>query len=594
MAQPRYQRRIIYGAPPRLQWPLQTVFAFWWSDEVLRENLRRIPEPKTDVVFNHHTQTLLKDQLRMLDRRIKQLEEQCRRLGHYSLEVEDTLYCTRVSRKLMVWRHFPIRQLPPEILTTIFQYVVWSVTGHSEGNYTRLSLTATCKQFREVAIADQSLWNCLWFRDVYPWRRSLTFLKRAGSSPLDVRFGGKVYGDHAGREYPAMTVNHLNYLLDALLPKISQIRILIASFESIELVEHFMKRFATAGPPTLLERYELHRTSLPLLWPLEKAALPIPLSIYPTPKLRWISLDSVSIDFSKLHRPQLQTLYIRRMCLQSCPTPEKFSEMLGGSLYKLAVEGAGPQCTQRTVASVRRTELPNLRELSIGDVSSVFSLNIFNYVHAPRLMALSLGQLGEQDYSQMLGMMTGMFPELQLLFLFSVDLPKSDETMRKAVLWLESMPRIKMLKIVSTKHFILDAFYQDPTQYWSPSQIDTYIRSWKKKNGDREVVRPVLLPNLEFLYFNTQAAGDEMSVLTTGRQAIGKPFKTAYTSDVHLPAIPPAELQKIKSSVATLEIMQGLMPPPTEVDIYRDIAGSVDKSLRIPIPNLYHPVKSVA
>ncbi|KAI0719984.1 hypothetical protein C8T65DRAFT_826622 [Cerioporus squamosus] len=605
-----YKPHIVYGPFPELQWPLDRVFALWWTDDVLRESLRQLPDPKLqpekselgeflmpaadDILFRADTQYSLKGRLRMIDIRIRQLEEHRMQLDRYSYEVSGALYRARVSRKLMLWRHFPIRQLPTEILTTIFRYVVWSVPGPYEANYTRLSLTATCKHFREVAIADQSLWNSVWFLDVYPWKRSLAFLERAGSSPLDVRFGDKEHRIRPGREYPDMTIEQLDYLLNALLPKISQIRILVARFESIELVEHFMKRFAVAGPPTLLERYEVHRTSVPYLWPLDKADNPIPMSLYPTPKLRWICLDGVAIDFTKLHLTNLQTVDLRRMCVQSCPTSSRFSEMLDASpaLYKLALDASGPRWTQRPVAGVRRVELPNLRELLIGDVSCLFSMYMLSHLHAPRVMALSLVHLGGQDYSQMFDMMTGMFPELQLLSIFTLELPKSDEIMRKAVQWLESMPQIKMLKIVATKRTILDVFYQDPTQYWTEAQTEAYVRSWKEKHGDQEVARPVLLPNLEFLYFNKQDPGDEISSLTMGRQAIGVPFKTAFAPDAHLKNVPPEELEKIKNSVGALEVMEGLKPSPAELDIHRDMVGTVDKSLQIQAP-YYIPPKPV-
>ncbi len=590
-----------------MQWPLEDIFALWWTDEVFRETLRQTPEPKLqpeksqsggiltptgdDVLFRADTQYALKGRLRMIDIRIQQLEEHRKQLGRVSLEVEGALYRARVSRKLMVWRHFPIRLLPTEILTTIFRYIVWSVPGPYEANYTRLTLTATCKRFREVAIADQSLWNSVWFLDVFPWSRSLAFLERAGTSPLDVRFGDKEHRVRPGKEDRPLTINQFDYLLNALLPKISQIRILVVRFETIELVEHFMRRFSVAGPPTLLERYEVHRTSVPYLWPLEKAESPIRLSMYPTPKLRWICLDGVAIDFANLHLTNLQTVDLRRMCVQSCPTSERFSEMLDASpaLYKLALDASGPRWTQRPVTGIRRVEMPNLRELLIGDVSCLFSMYMLNHIHAPRVMALSLVHLGGQDYSQMLGMMTGLFPELQLLSIFTLELPKSDEIMRKAVLWLESMPRIKMLKIVATKRTILDAFYQDPTQYWTQLRMDAYLRSWKEKHGDQEVERPVLLPNLEFLYYNKQDAGDEISVLTMGRQAIGKPFKVAYTPDIHIKTVPPEELEKIKSSVGTLEILEGMKPAPMELDIHRDMVGTVDKSLQIHSPYYLPP-----
>ncbi|RDX41493.1 hypothetical protein OH76DRAFT_1561543 [Lentinus brumalis] len=566
MAQAQYHPHIVYGTPPQLDWPPERVYKLWWTDEVLRHALSAMPEPTKAIVYSSKTLQELRDSLRLSDTRIAQLEERLKQLsGRVSLEVEKDLYGARISRKLVFWRDFPIRQLPIEILATIFRYVVWSVPGPFEANHTRRSLTATCRHFREVAIADQNLWNAIWFLDVYPWQRSLAFLERSGTSLLDVRFGDKEHPFRSGKEYPPMTVAHLDHLLDALLAKISQIRVLLVRFESMELVEHFMKRFATAGPPTLLERYEVHRTSAkPYLWPPEQAKFPVPISVHPTPKLRWLCLDGVSIDFSKLHPTNLHTVNLRRMTLLSCPTSEKFSEILSAAsgLFNLGLSAAGPRWTPvQPVARIRRVVMPNLRDLLIGDMGCPFSIFILNHFHAPRVMVLSLVHLRGQDYSAMLAAMTGLFPELQLLSLDTLYVTNSDETTRAAVLWLESMPCLKMLKVNGAKRFILDVFGQDPTQYWTQSQTDTYIRAWKEKHGDREVVRPVLLPNLEYL------------------QAMGRPFKTAYTPDVHLKTIPAEELEKIRDSVGELEIMDGMKPPSVELDIHRGMADTVDKSV---------------
>ncbi len=235
---------------------------------------------------------------------------------------------------------------------------------------------------------------------------------------------------------------------------------------------------------------------------------------------------------------------------------------MSSALYRLALWAAGP--THHPVAGAHRVKMSNLRELIIGDVNCAFSINMLEHIHAPRLVALTIVHVGGPDCSQLLSTITGMFPELQLLSLSRLKIPTSDETTRAVVLWLESMPRIKMLKVVDVKRTILDVFCQDPTQYWTQSQTDAYLRSWREKNGGRELVRPVLLPNLEYLHFNEQAAGDEISVLTTARQAIGRPFKTAYTPDFHLKTIPADELEKIRDSVGALEIIDGLKPTPVE------------------------------
>ncbi|KAI0715404.1 hypothetical protein C8Q76DRAFT_599845, partial [Earliella scabrosa] len=459
--------------------------------------------------------------------------------GRISMEVDRELASILYKRKLLLWMTFPILELPSEILTIIFRYVVWSSLGADQANLHRLRLSWVCRRFRQIALGDQTLWNSIWFRDSFPWERSFTFIERSGTSYLDLRINEKERrpGEQANPTHPAITVPQIDLILDVILPKISQIRILVVIVEREDVAERFVSRFSTAGYPALLERYEVHRSGKPYLWPHEKATGfggQYPLSVFPTPKLRWLSLNGIPLDWTKFNPANLRTIDLRRMPLQACPTSTRWTEMLEASpwLYKLSLDAAGPQWSPTRLQAARRINLPNLRDLLIGDVSCLFGMYMLAHINAPDVMSLSLMHLTGQDYTQLIQLLTGMFPKLRLLAMWTVETPTEEDNLRVVVRWLESMPRLKMLKIAEMKRFILDAFYVDPTRFWSNEQTELYAEKWKEQHGDIDIVPPVLLPELQYLYFQAQK-DDDVSSLIKGRKRIGKPFTRAFMPDVN-------------------------------------------------------------
>jgi len=151
---------------------------------------------------------------------IRNLEAtQSRSAPAHNPEIERALFFSRIHYKVRFWRTFRLNDLPTEIITNIFRYVVWSSINPSEDINGRLWLTWTCRHWRAVALEDSTLWSGIWFRDLPPFERSFTWINRAGVTPLDIRIN-----DQEGHQF---NDREMGVLLDKLFTKLPYIRMLI-------------------------------------------------------------------------------------------------------------------------------------------------------------------------------------------------------------------------------------------------------------------------------------------------------------------------------------------------------------------------------
>ncbi|KAJ7698914.1 hypothetical protein B0H17DRAFT_1129468 [Mycena rosella] len=102
-------------------------------------------------------------------------------------EVQTQLIFAERSYKIRYFRTFPINNLPTEIITDILCFVVWASIHHPID--TRLHITWTCRQWRQIALADLTLWNDIWFHgsdawghESWPW----AWFNQAHQAPLDI------------------------------------------------------------------------------------------------------------------------------------------------------------------------------------------------------------------------------------------------------------------------------------------------------------------------------------------------------------------------------------------------------------------------
>ncbi|KAH9857985.1 hypothetical protein C2E23DRAFT_746936 [Lenzites betulinus] len=549
----------------------------WDSDELMKTYLRGCEDPKEDK-----DPELMRARLQMFRVRINELEKlrKCI-LPSISFEFDRELAAVLYKRKVLLWMAFPIRKFPNEILTIIFRYVVWSSNGADQATQHRLWLTWVCKRFREVAIADSTLWNSVWFRDHPPWKRSLAFLERAGTAPIDIRINEKErpegLPDDAPPPHPPITVPQINLILDKVIPRVPQLRIVVIVLENLEVIDTIMRRFALAGPPQMLERFELHRTGAPFLWPPEMSAGSggdLPLSRYPTPRLRWLSLNGLPVDWNRFPPTNLRTLDLRRMCMQACPSADAWSNMLAASpdLFKLTLDAAAPQLSNGRMGNIRAITLPCLRDLTIGDMSCIYALHALAHMHAPRVMSLALMTMTGQDYGPLLEMLAGRFPEVRVLQVQNIDLNITDLNLRRCARWFESMPRLKLFKFSLARPLMFEALLMDPREYRLLDEMDV-------QGPDGQETRPIICPELDVFYFNSQAE-KEVSTLVIGRKELGLPVKRIYTPSSNIPNVPQAELVRIRENVQQMCVIHSAQITEEEDIIHEEMANSLGLSVR--------------
>ena len=72
----------------------------------------------------------------------------------------------------------PVNRLPPEILSGIFEY--------RTRERDLVAATQVCRYWRSTLISSPSLWACFQFQSSYDLDRTLTYLERSKSAPIDV------------------------------------------------------------------------------------------------------------------------------------------------------------------------------------------------------------------------------------------------------------------------------------------------------------------------------------------------------------------------------------------------------------------------
>ncbi|KAG6817966.1 hypothetical protein H0H87_012434 [Tephrocybe sp. NHM501043] len=396
--------------------------------------------------------------------RIWHLEGEKRKIGpgNNTTHFDDAIYLARALYSMYFTRIFRINDLPPEILANIFRYVVWPVPDPATGILFRLWLTWTCRRWREIAIADFTIWNAVWFRDRAPYKRSWAFLERARSAPLDLRL--------SSHETKHISVEEMGKLLDRLLPHIPQIRIFIYLGSTWEHIALLLDKLQQAGrdgiQPTSLERLEIHRTGA-----LDYGTYGFikPTSLFNgqrTPRLQYFSLNGVHVDWSTPTFQNLQTIDIRKLPLELSPTISRFREILVNcpALRKLCLDGAGPQFDLYDPPPFPII-MSKLKVLCISDFSAQYARHVFTHFTAPELVDLTFINMTGEDYSPLYDLLANRFPNIKLLTMYAVDMVPKCRSMTR---WLNSMPKLSYLRVANLPPSFFELFLLDPRVVESP------------------------------------------------------------------------------------------------------------------------------
>jgi hypothetical protein len=482
-------------------------------------------------------------------------------------EIDVLITDLKYERNYMWWRLFRVNDLPLEIFTNILRYVVWSTNDSAEGLMYRLHLTWVCKQWRRMAIADQTLWSVVWMRDRAPYLRSQVWLDRAGSTPLDIRINERA-------NEPRFDRKTMEWLLNVLFPKLSQIRMLIVIVDTWEPALILLRKLQKAGEmriPINIERFELHRAGRPYVWggPGYEAKLvknPIVFCAGKAPRLKYIALNGVYVDWVRSLLVNLTTLDLRRLALEVSPTLEHFRDILKAcpNLHKLALDGAGPKVEVAKASKLAPVEMPTVRNFVMGDFSLSYALYVLSLISVPNTRDLTMMNMTGEDYSPLITAITGMFKDVRLLTLYTVDVNNGEGTREILVKWLRSMPLVGYLRIAHVKRHIFDAFLDNPT---TTLRLNAPIPS-DNSSSDDSTSREVLCPKLRVLEFQSV---DSSTIIAfgEGRKRLHIPLRKIYVNKPWVLRLLKPDVEKLKS-LGELLIVTGANPTPEESSVVQD------------------------
>ncbi|KAI3622117.1 hypothetical protein WG66_015730 [Moniliophthora roreri] len=453
------------------------------------------------------------------------------------VRLEQAIWIKRYEYKTRYFRLFRVNDLPNEIISNILRFVVWSAPNPTLGILWRLHITWVCKHWREAALSDPTIWNAVWFRDPPPFTRSLAWVERAGSSFLDLRIN-----DFEGRRYTPLDIRPL---LVKLAPKLSNLRMLILLFENWEPILEILQWLERAGQKGVklnLERFELHRTGSPYIWPgmdfVPEGYGTGTFSLFggqAVSTLSYFTMNGVHLNWDRSVLENLSTLDIRRMPVNLCPSLPRFRELLTKSprLTKLSLDGAGPNSPPDPHHGLPPVELRYLKTLVIANFTVNYIHSIMTHFTAPNLKDLTFMNFFQGDYTPLYEFVTGRFPTVKLLTLYTIEIPRS--AIEPVVRWLYSMPLLTYLRAAAIGADVFANFLYEPKHLIRHPKLDDSIQLNIHTNppdaradaADSDETSEIVCPNLAVIECQRL---DEKLLADFGRarKMMGAPVKKIY------------------------------------------------------------------
>jgi hypothetical protein len=539
----------------------------------MKQRLSQVDEPKrgdrdyTPEIRGFSSQVL--DQMDMLE------QERERLAPTINEGLEVTYTELRVKRDMVYWRIFRINELPTEILANIFRYVVWSSPKPNVGVKLRLWITWVCRHWRRIAISDFTLWNAIWIRDLPPHEQSLTWFERAGTAPLDIRINERDATWGGVEDQHAYTGEQMEWLLDRLMPKMSQVRmfiVIVDTWPPALVVLDKLRQAGAAGVQFNIERFELHRAGTPYVWigPGFRPDVhrnPIPLfGGQNVTTLHYVCLNGINVDWPNSSLLNLTTIDIRRLALEASPSLHDFREMLKKSpnLLKLALDGAGPSWDHTDMVGLRPIELPRLRILIFGNFSLSYVSYVIANISAPHVLDLTLADMNGEDYTPFISLITPIFREVRILTLYTFEVDHTPQNLVIFSKWLESMPDLSYLRMAQLNRRMLDAFLQ-MTYLYDDSAGPIASTS------TAVLPRQIVCPKLNIIEYQNIVTADIVE-FGQKRRALGAPLRKIYINRPWVTAITAQEQAELRtlcdlyitSEGATTEEEAKLMTIPGE------------------------------
>ena len=412
-------------------------------------------EDTRDRIQNIRTLDALRDQLLLDAQRDQLFPTSLQRLN----QVNEVLFFTRLEYQIRFGRIFRINDLPPEILTDIFQYIIWVSEGPVQSANWHLWLTWVCRHWRQVALSDPTLWNAIWFRDIPNFERSLAYLERSADAPLDIRIN-----DSQARP---LSLAEMQNLFKKLLKKISNLRIVFIVLQEWDLILFVLHAFCAVKErnlPMILERFEMHRGGSPYVQIGAGHEHPNPIPLFggaTVPSFKYLSLNGIYIDWANSALTNLTKIDIRRIPQDKSPSLTQFRELFARSpaLRELILDGAGPSWkTFVPGMHVKPIHIPSLRVLILGDFRLKFALYLCSHLSTPNVLDLTMIRFCGEDYSDLYEALTSTMPLVRILTFYNVDFVPTPQRANIIIKWLRSMPQVTYFRIGTVKPQILDLF----------------------------------------------------------------------------------------------------------------------------------------
>lgn len=481
---------------------------------------------------------------------IRHLEtERSQMMPRRDLRIEQRLFMAHLDYKVHFGRIFRINHLPPEVLSNIFRYVIWSAEGPDRGVRWRLWVTWVCRHWREIALSDPVLWNAIWFKDLPNFERSLAWLERSADAPLDIRINDTKRNPIS----PAEMHNLLNKLVD----KLSNIRILIIvihEWDPILVVLHALRVVQEKSLPMILERLEIHRSGSPYVqigagYEPDFYSKPIPLFGGATvPSFNYLSLNSLHIDWANSVLTNLTTIDLRRIALNRAPTLSQFRALLAGSpaLNKLLLDGAGP-ARDHVNQGMKPVHIPSLRILILGDFSLSYAVYICSQIFAPNVSDLTIMNLVGDDYSGLYDLLRSKMPLVKILTLYNVEFFPGPRSSISVIKWLQSMPLLTYFRITNIK----------------PQFLELFLYNYKTMKSLAEAQMPsghIPCPKLAFLEVSA-VRPDDIARWAHIRKQLGSPLRKIYLSIPIANSVTEEQYQRL---AAALDVVGGVQVLPQD------------------------------
>jgi len=483
---------------------------------------------------------------------------------------------------LLLWRTFPFNDLPVEIVVNIFRYAVWSTKNSPEGILLRFRLTWVCQHWRHIAVDDQTLWNTIWFKDAkVSYQRSELYFGRAGLATLDLR----IEDDDKTRLIPdqPMTGNDMERILDIIMAKSNQIRILIVVIELWPPILVLLDRLHRSSRSLQqLERLEIHRTGRPYRWdgpdyPLSDYQHALTLCDGRTQRVNYLCLNGIHLDWDKSYLVNLTSLDLRRMPPDLGPGLERFRQILENSpnLRKLSLDGAGPIVpTGPAVHPLPPVFLPQLESFVLGDVRVTYAVFCARIIHAPNVRELTLLNLIGLDHTPLLKALTGKFPELLILTLYCGEGKRTANSVRILTQWLLSIPKLKFMRMALMKPPMLAQFFMDGRLHVR-DDIPLIPTPEEKEAILADGSRIIICPEIEAIEVQHIDIASVVNFVF-GRKKFEVPLRKLYIHHNWLESMTPLEkaiLEKQKYEYNFVNVTVPMSLTPVEDAIWRQVRG---------------------